>query len=337
MRLLMRLCAGLSLLIVAGVAPAAHAQTVPTAPKGFRVSVFAQGLNEPTALAVGPDHRVYFAEQGGFIGVVGRHGVMTVATGFSTPLGLAWHAHRLYVSSTGRVTTLTPSNHFRSFRRRTIVRGLPAGEHQNDGLAFRGKWMYVGVGSTCNACREPDPRSATIMRFHDDGSHAQIYAHGVRNPFGLAIRPATGGLYATDNGRDDHDDSVPDELNLILKGGRYGWPSCWGNHLGTGCKGTISPVALFEPHASADGIVFYRAHAFSNSYRGTAFVAEWGDDANNLGTGHIVKLVRFSGKRTRVSTFARGFQHPLAVTVSPNGSLLVADWGTGIIWRIRRG
>lgn len=308
----------------------------PTVPSGFHTSVFVSGLNEPTALAVGPDHRVYIAQQNGQILVLSKPGLTTIARGFNTPLGLAWHNHRLYVSSMAKVSTLTPSKKYSVFRRRVIVRGLPVREHQNDGIAFRHRWMYLGAGSTCNACRELDPRSATIMRFRPNGHHAQIFAHGLRNPYGLAIRHANGKLYATDNGRDDHDNSVPDELNKIVRGGRYGWPSCWGRNGGSHCRGTIKPVALFEPHASADGLVFYQSKMFPKRYRGDAFVAEWGDDENNLGTGHIVKDVHFNRKGAHVSTFATGFDHPLAVAVSPNGSLLVADWGTGIVWRIQR-
>jgi glucose/arabinose dehydrogenase len=195
--------------------------------------------------------------------------------------------------------------------------------------------MYLGVGSTCDACVESNPRSATIMRFHLNGSHAQIYARGLRNPYGVAFQPRTGRLYATDNGRDDHGNQVPDELNLIVQGGRYGWPNCWGAGLGTDCNGTIPPVAEFEPHSSADGLVFYSGNAFPKRYQGDAFVAEWGDSVNNLGTGQRVKDVHFVGKRVTVSDFATGMNHPLAVAIGSDGSLLVADWGTGIIWRIQ--
>jgi hypothetical protein len=37
-----------------------------------------------------------------------------------------------------------------------------------------------------------------------------------------------------------------------------------------------------------------------------------------------------------VSTFATGFDHPLALAVGPSGDLLVADWGRGVIYAIRK-
>jgi glucose/arabinose dehydrogenase len=311
------------------------AQAALSLPAGFHASVYAQGLTNPTALAIGPDGRVYVAEQDGTIVAAGRNGITAVASGFGTPLGLAWHGHTLFVSSTGRISTLTPSKNYGSFSVRVIVSGLPTGKHQNDGIAFQGSWMYVGVGSTCNACIEFDRRSATIMRFHLDGSHAQVYARGLRNAYGLAFQPATGRLYATDNGRDDYGDSVPDELNRIVQGGNYGWPDCWGDGGGSNCRGTIAPTALLEPHASADGLLFYAGHTFPARYRGDAFIAEWGDDVDSLGTGRKLKDVHFAGNRVTVSDFATGFAHPLALALATDSSLLVADWGTGIIWRIQ--
>lgn len=313
----------------------AFAQTGPRVPSGFHASVYASGLSNPTALTFGPDGRLYVAEEGGTIVAIGRNGKTVIASGLSAALGLAWNKGVLYVSYTGQVATLTPSKGYRSFKRRVIIRGLPTGRHQNDSMAFHGGWMYLGVGSTCNACVEADPRSATIMRFHLNGTHAQIYAHGLRNPYGLAFRPGTSQLYATDNGRDDFGNSVPDELNLIVRGGRYGFPDCWGKGGGTNCRGTIAPVALFEAHSSADGIAFYTGHTFTTRYRHDAFVAEWGDSVNALGTGQRVKDVHFSGKRITVSDFATGLSHPLAVAVGPGGALAVADYGTGIIWSIQ--
>ncbi|HZS94386.1 MAG TPA: PQQ-dependent sugar dehydrogenase [Chloroflexota bacterium] len=324
----------IAFLISLSIVSPARAQGGLSLPAGFHAGIYAEGLSGPTAIAFGPDERLYVAQENGAVRRIAPNGIATVASGFNSPLGLAWHNRKLYVSFRGGIAVLTPSQGYGKFTTKVIVSGLPVGRHQNDGLAFRGGWMYVGVGSTCNACVEGDPRSATIMRFHLDGSYGQIFARGLRNPYGLAIYK--GKLYATDNGRDDFGDSVPDELNLIVRGGNYGWPNCWGRGGGSGCAGTRYPVANLPPHASADGLAFYTGRSFPARYRGDAFIAEYGDTINSLGTGHVVQVVHFSGGRGTVSTFASGFSNPLAVTVSKGGALLVADFGTGIIWHIQR-
>jgi hypothetical protein len=66
---------------------------------------------------------------------------------------------------------------------------------------------------------------------------------------------------------------------------------------------------------------------------GDAFVATWG---TYFGTAHgrYVARVHFANGRATVTRFATGFDHPLAVAFAPGGQMLVADWGTGVIWRI---
>ena len=67
----------------------------------------------------------------------------------------------------------------------------------------------MSIGSSCNVCIEVDHRRATIMRYRPDGSEEHVYASGLRNAVGFDWQPATGALYATDNGRDLLGDDGP--------------------------------------------------------------------------------------------------------------------------------
>lgn len=305
------------LLLVAALAAAIHV------PHGYQVVTWATGLVHPTAFSFGPDHRLYVSEDVGKIVSVtrGSSRPRAFASNLTVPLGLLWRGRSLYVSESGRVEKLTLAG-----RRRTVVSGLPYGRHQQDAIvAGPDGRLYLGSGSTCDSCTENDPRSAAILSFRADGSGLRVVASGLRNPYGLVFVGRT--LYATVNGEDKLGGSEPaDMLVRITPGANYGWPDCWPSYallrLIGACSGVAPPVAYFEPHSSADGIA---------SWRGDLFVAEWGE---YLHTNHGRRLVRI--ERGHVTTFATGFDHPLALAVDPSGGLLVADWGRGVIYEIRK-
>ena len=118
---------------------------------------------------------------------------------------------------------------------------------------------------------------------------------------------------------------------LVRDGAFYGWPRCWPSYtkkrLAGRCRGVTAPVAYLEPHSSADGIAFWR---------GDLFVALWGQYLSNRHGRKLVRVeLKADGSAKRTTTFARGFDHPLALVVDPRGGLLVADWGRGVIYRIQ--
>ena len=304
-------------LLAAALAAAIHV------PSGYSVATWATGLEHPTALSFGPDRRLYVSEDVGKVVSVSRGTARPrpFASGLTVPLGLLWRGQTLYVSESGRVQTLTLAG-----RRRTIVSGLPFGLHQQDAIvAGPDGRLYLGSGSTCDSCKETDRRSAAILSFRPDGSDLRVVASGLRNPYGLVFAGRT--LYATVNGKDKLGDSEPAEMVVrVAAGATFGWPDCWPSYalerLIGACSGVSRPVAYLDPHSSADGIA---------SWRGDLFVAEWGEYLHH---NHGRRLVRIS--RGHVTTFATGFDHPLALAVDPSGGLLVADWGRGVIYEIRK-
>jgi glucose/arabinose dehydrogenase len=336
----MRISISLAAIVAAGVlAPAAGAPTVKiVVPPGFRVNTFAAGLAHPTAMAWGPDRRLYVTEDTGRLVVVGRGSwkPLVVARGLRTPLGLAWRDRTLYVSEQGRLSRFSLQGSA-LVGRHVVVRGLPFGEHQQDNVVVGpDDRLYLGSGSTCDVCRERDPRSATVLSLKPDGSDLKIVAGGLRYPFGLAFQPGTNRLYASVNGQDKLGTAKRPEpaesVVLVREGAFYGWPRCWPSYqkrvLAGRCRGVTAPVAYLEPHSSADGIAFWR---------GDLYVALWGQYLSDRHGRKLVRIELAKDRRAeRVTTFARGFDHPLALVVDKGGALLVADWGRGIIYRIRR-
>jgi glucose/arabinose dehydrogenase len=303
--------------------------------RGWHADKYATGLRRPTAMAFGPDGRLYVAQETGEVVVAGRSSTRPVvlARRFRTPLGLAWSGTRLFVSSMGRLDSLNLIRGKLGIRR-NVVRGLPFGRHQQDNVVLgRDGRLYLGNGSTCDVCEERDRRSATILSVRPNGLDLVVVARGLRNPYGLAIQPGTGRLYATVNGQDDLGEEPAEALVRVRPGAHYGWPHCWPSftrkRLVGRCRGVTPPVAYLEPRSGAGGL------AFSVDGR-TAYVALWGQyDARRHGRTVVAVDLAPDGRALRQRVFARGFEHPLAVLVDRRGAIYVSDWERGIVYRIR--
>src|SRR4029077_20028627 len=118
-------------------------------PPGFRVASFASGLSHPTAMAYGPDGRIYVTQDGGTLVAIrpGTRKPAVLVRGLRTPLGLAWRGDELFVSEQGRLERFTV-HAGRLVGRRVIVKGLPFGEHQQDNVVLHDGRLYWGSGST---------------------------------------------------------------------------------------------------------------------------------------------------------------------------------------------
>lgn len=322
-------------------------------PPGFSLIKFAD-LYRPTAFAFDDKGKLYVTSQDGNVYILhdedkdGRaDSRSTFATGYHFPVGVAVHdpTGDVYVSYQGVIIVLTDTDgDERSDKERVFVGDLPTGKHQNDNLKFGpdGK-LYIGVGSTCDACEDSDPRSASILRFDVITGESEIVATGMRNPYDLAFQPVTGELFATDNGRDDLGmDSPFEELNHIVQGGDYGYPWCWNEQNSPGCEDTIPAVAFFEAHSSADGLDFYDGKTFPAEYRGNAFVSIFGSWLKpNVQTG-IQRVVlskdedRYQGEASWFIRFPQGVM-PLPVLFGPDDALYVGDYINDAIYRISYG
>lgn len=140
--------------------------------------------------------------------------------------------------------------------------------------------------------------NAVIYRCNPDGSDLEIYADGIRNPFGLEFSPE-GLLYAIDQGYDNRGSrsiaEAPDPMWRIVKGGWYGWPDYVAGEPVTDPKfkppGKSQPPFVLADHPMIAGrpIVKLPVHSasmkfdFSKNQRfgyiGEAFVAQLGTGA----------------------------------------------------------
>ena len=318
---------------------------------GFSLIKFAD-LYRPTAFAFDPQGRMFVTSQDGNVYLLtdedkdGRvDKTSKFASGYIFPLGVAVHnpTGDVYVSHQGVISALRDTDgDDRADHERILVGDLPFGKHQNDNLEFGpDNLLYIGVGSTCDACDDSNPRAATILRFNVDTGEGEVFATGLRNPFDIAFHPQTGELFATDNGRDDLGMDAPfEELNHIVQGGDYGYPNCWNEQDQAGCENTIPAVAFFEAHSSANGVHFYDGQNFPADYRGNAFVSIFGSWLKSgVQTGIQRVVLSPDGSSSETSWFVRfpvGVM-PLPLIFGPDDALYVGDYINDVIYRISYG
>jgi glucose/arabinose dehydrogenase len=294
----------------AGNAPTMVARpegVLPKAPPGFKVNLFAEGLDTPRVIRVAPNGDIFLAESGS--GQIRIYRGMTAdgkpkqtavfAKHLDRPYGIAFYPlgpnpQWVYIGNTNAVVRFPYRNGDLQARgpAQHIV-DLPHGPgHWTRDVAFSldNKTMYVAVGSGSNV-DDPDTTPAEkdradILAFNPDGSNMRIYASGIRNPSGIAIDPKNGQLWTTVNERDGLGDNlVPDYITSVREGGFYGWPWWYmGGHQDPRHEGkhpelkdkVITPDVILQPHNASLQITFYEAHRFPNDYQGDLFAAEHG-------------------------------------------------------------
>ncbi len=320
---------------------------------GFSLIKFAD-VPRSTAFAFDAMGRMYITSQDGNIYLVtdenqdGRADTTSIfASGYDTPLGITVYTQTndVYVSHKGVSSILSDTNgDNRADTERILAGDLPFGLHQNDNLEFGPDgWLYMGVGSTCDACEDTNPLSASILRFNIETGQREIFATGLRNPFDIAFHPETGALFATDNGRDKlgMDDPL-EELNHIVQGADYGYPNCWNDGSQPGCENSIPAVAFFEAHSSADGLDFYKGQRFPAEYRSNAFVSIFGSWLKSGVQTGIQRVVlspngnTYTGETSWFIRFPVGVM-PLPVAFGPDDALYVGDYINDTIYRISYG
>jgi glucose/arabinose dehydrogenase len=328
-------------------------------PPGFKVSLFAQGLQGVRYLALGPGNIVYASQPGSGRVVqlpdVNHDGVadsvVQVASGVPGAFGIAFRGETMYVAGEQEVVRFDPGS-----RAPALLLRVPSGGHSTRTILFGpdGK-LYLAVGSSCNLCDESDSLRAAVSQFNADGSGGRIFARGLRNTVGLAFNPRTGELWGGNNDRDNlGDDLPPEHINIIKDGRDYGWPKCYlpgkpnPEYGSADCSKVEPPAITVQAHSAPLGLAFYTGAQFPADYKGDAFVTLHGSWNRSIPTGaKVVRVQVDSGGRRAVGVedFISGWQRPdgsrwgrpVGLLVLPDGSLLVSDDMGGKIWRVTYG
>ncbi len=226
----------------------------------------------------------------------------------------------------GRVSRLTADGDVSIPGSETVVFELDGNlgstlQHNGGEIKFgRDGMLYIGAGDTTDAATAQSLTSThgKILRVNPDGTvpednpfslfatgkYRSIWAMGLRNPFSFAFDPPNGALFVNDVGNSDWE-----EVNLVFKGGNYGWPGCEG-----ACNGfRIDPIHQYDHSAgrAITGAVFYRADNFPSEFDGDYFFA----DAYG---GFIMRL---DAPTYAAVPFMSGLSQPVDLDVGPDGVL----------------
>jgi glucose/arabinose dehydrogenase len=217
------------------------------------------------------------------------------------------------------------------------------GNHFGSRIAFDSDgYLFVTVG---DRGASPDPATVhshpaqdlsnhqgTVNRLHDDGripadnpfvgrSDAQpsIWSYGHRNLQGLAYDVTTGYLW-----ENEHGPQGGDELNLVRRGGNYGWPVIgyglqYGGsviHQSTTAEGMQQPAHYWVPSIATSGLMIYRGDRFP-AWRGSAF-------SGGLAGEQIARVTLNGERATGVEVLMGGIGRVRDIREGPDGFIYVA-------------
>lgn len=290
---------------VAGLLAAVLATAAPAAAAPVRIETIASGLDHPWSLAFLPDGRVLATERAGRLRVIGAGKAPGSITGvpavyeasqgglFDVVLHPQFASNGiLYLSYAAG----TPKANFTRITRARLAGNALVDQKiifevsppKNTPVHYGGRMAFLADGTLAMTVgdgfdfREQAQRLESglgkIIRINDDGSipadnpfvgkkgaQPSIWSYGHRNEQGLAFDAATGRLY-----EHEHGPQGGDEVNIITRGGNYGWPIATKGMDYSGAsispfktyKGMIDGIVVWVPSIAPSGLAVYRGAMF---------------------------------------------------------------------------
>ncbi|MFZ1626231.1 MAG: PQQ-dependent sugar dehydrogenase [Candidatus Moraniibacteriota bacterium] len=161
-----------------------------------------------------------------------------------------------------------------------VIDRIPAAQfHAGCRIAFGpDSKLYISTGDATDKAFAQDVSSLAgkILRINKDGTiptdnpfpGSAVWSYGHRNPQGLAWHPDSRLFYETEHGPSIIDGPAGgDEVNVIERGGNYGWPIV--SHEKSR-EGMISPLLVYTPAEAPGSLMIYSGRVFPE-WRGNIF------------------------------------------------------------------
>jgi quinoprotein glucose dehydrogenase len=197
------------------------------------------------------------------------------------PFIYAMHTYRKGGTLFNRVVRMKDNGDF-CILDKIIIDKIPGARFHDGGrIAFGPDGMlYITTGENFTAAMAQDLNQlgGKILRVTPEGEipadnpfrGSPVYSYGNRNPQGIAWQPGTGRLFESEHGPSgEFGLSANDEINIIRKGGNYGWPDTVG---APGKKPFIDPIVVWKETTPPSGITFYKGDLFVATLRSQALI-----------------------------------------------------------------
>lgn len=211
---------------------------------------------------------------------------------------------------------------------KVLVDDIPAGRFHDGGRIAIGPdgMLYIGTGDATrrDIAQEKSSLGGKILRITPDGASAPgnpfpdaplVYSLGHRNVEGLAWAPGTDTLFESEHGPSGEDGlSAHDEINVIRKGGNYGWPLVVG---APHRPGLIDPLISWNDRTTPpSGIAFWHGKLYVATLGSEALVRVTLSHANGAWKVAGIERLFTDGDTSR-------FGRLRAAVVGPDGALYV--------------
>lgn len=254
--------------------------------QGNQTNIIAQNLDTPWAIDFLPDDKMIFTERSGGVSIIENGTPKSVGkinvtqTSESGLLGVAvdpqFNTNKfvyLYYTSQNRNRLSRFILNEKLENETILIDNIPGGQIHNGGRIKFGPdgKLYITTGEANNRLLAQDISSTggKILRINKDGSipndnpfRNYVYAYGLRDPQGITWNPISSEMYSS-----DHGETRFDEINIIEKGGNYGWPNYEGN---SSPEGYIKPLIYYTDFTLApSGIAYYNGALYVAGLRGS--------------------------------------------------------------------
>lgn len=333
-------------------------------PQGVIKSALATNFNEPTDFEITSDGKIYITEKSGIVRVIKEGQTLpapfvTLSANTQSERGLLGitldpnystnkYVYLVYTAASPlefRVSRFTDSSDVGI--NETILFATPinpsGATHMGGGIAFGtdGKIFFTTGDNTLGEDRVSQNLNShfgKLLRINPDGSvpsdnpfygqtdkKSEIWAYGFRNPFRFSIR-GDGVPVVADVGGD-----FWEEVDLVEKGGNYGWPDCEGFNTGNCSNPEFKAPFFAYPHngqsASITGGMYFTGDQLPQEFQGNYF---YGDYVRGF-----IKRLTFDGSGNPVEqSFDDEAGTAVTIKQGPDGALYFITIYPGTLYKV---